>query len=98
MQVRQNDVSYSLQRDYFNFVSTKYVVTIYTSLSRKDLDLKTIQLSFSKPNMFPKSKVISTSEYDRIHASLNAKQTAEQNRQKKEQENDRLRELRFVTL
>ena len=31
------------------------------SLSRKDLDLKTIQLSFSKPNMFPKSKVISTS-------------------------------------
>merc|ERR1711970_1328348 len=40
-----------------------------------------------------KSKVISTTEYDRIHASLNAKQTAEQNRQKKEQENGRLREL-----
>jgi hypothetical protein len=37
--------------------------------------------------------VISTTEYDRIHASLNAKQTAEQNRQKKEQENGRLREL-----
>ena len=41
-----------------------------------------------------RGKVISAPEFNRIQASLNAKETEAATRQKKEQEKDRLRDLR----
>merc|ERR1712168_1363506 len=40
-----------------------------------------------------RGKIISAPEFNRIQGSLNAKETAAKNRQKKEQENERLRDL-----
>merc|ERR1712183_1044272 len=40
-----------------------------------------------------RGKIISAPEFNRIQGSLNAKETSAKNRQKKEQENERLRDL-----
>ena len=55
----ENFMSFQNSNKYSSVVSDKEIDdNLDASLNRKDL--KTIQLSFSKPNMFPRSKVITS--------------------------------------